>query len=836
MVAAEQITEQAIKDSVQQFSDTTYEQSASLFMLTSIYEILPPWGTRQRDRALRNFYRATHGGLYQGAISGFVKKVKATPWEIKGPPRKTKYFQTLFQNANFGKGWGVFVSKLLTDYLTQDFGAVIEVIARGDPMGPLPDWDAITGIATIDSLSCGATDNPEYPIVYQSRKKPDGIHALHNDRVKRFIDMPDPDELALDTGLCAMSRMISPANLQILVGRYQNELLSDMPPPGIVTVSGMTDAQFTAAMNKFEADRKAAGQAVFRNIMRLMGVDPTKPPQITFTQFAQLWQNFNYREHMEIAVDLIAAALNIDRQEFWTLQARNIGSGTQSEILHSKSERRGFADAYSMLERELNLVLPEDCEFGFKFQDKEGDQQDADRAQKWVNISNSAIDLNREQRMQLMANNSEQLADVILDNKGQVKLPDDDVRPDEVPQVIGESDTTMGTATGADAATANDTTVTKAVGEGYVYLSLADNADLVELQKNLKREFPALELVDPAELHVTLAYAENIDDADFKAAFSGTGYSSKYPVTATVLDTFEPEYESNTPLVVRIDPTPALLRFQREIRKAIEAQGVEVSAYTSSWIPHITLGYSSEPIDAPDDEISLSLMPDEVCWGRDNYQVVYSVPLSIVKRKDFAGTADEFGRNFYDLIQGAIDSDINRRRFGTVARAQLRNYGTQAYKDGLEFNGVVGEDLSSADLSAITDWLAETSEYVTNFADDVFDGGVSEAQIRTHVDMWANKSLRDIFNRGVLAADADAMMQWHYDPAKEHCDSCKKLHGQIHRMSAWVSRDLVPGSSELECKGFFCGCELRRTNKRASGSFLTRAIFTPVKWAATNAA
>ena len=649
MVAAD-ITDKAIQDTVQRFSETTYEQQPSLFMFATNYEILPPWGTRQRDAALREFWRAVHGSLYQSAISGFIKKIVATPWEIKGPPRRTKYFQSVLQNANFGAGWGAFLSKFLLDYLTQDFGGLIEIIAPGDPMEPL-DPVAITGIASLDSLSCGATDNPDYPIVYMSRKRPDGLHVLHRQRVIREVDMPDSDESALDTGLSALSRMISPANIQLLMGRYLNEKLNDLPPAGIMTVSGMTDNQIRQAMAQYEADRRASGQSIFRNIMRLPGVDPAKPPQISFTNFSQLPDNFDYREYMEMAVNLVAAALGIDRQEFWTLMS-GLGTGTQSAILHAKAMGKGYAFTLAMIERALNLTLPEDLEFKFKFQDKESDKEDAERAQVWVNIANALPDLSREQRLQLLANNVPQFADVILDGDGQVKLPDSDVRPDAAPLVTGESNTTPGTVDGAGAVTAGDTT----------------------------------------------------------------------PVVRMV-------------------------------------------------------------------------------------------------KKDFAGTATDFGRDFYDLIEGGLNDDVSRRRFGTVARAQLRNYGTQAYKDGLEFGGVVGEDLSNEDLSAVTTWLAEQSEYVTNFANRVFAGEVAESQIAVHVDMWANKSLRDIYNLGVLAADANAMYQWHYDPAKEHCDTCKRLHGQIHRMSAWTERGLLPGSSELECGGWFCGCELERTNRRAAGSF-----------------
>lgn len=653
MVAAE-ITDKALQQSVQEFSETTYEQSASLFMyFAALNEILPAWGTRERDRVLREFWRAVHGTLYQGAISGVVKKIAATPWEIKGPsyPKwKTAYFQSIVQNANFGTGWDPFISKFLTDYLTQDFGAVIEIIAPGDPSKPL-DPVAITGIATLDSLSCGATDNPEYPLVYQSRKKGSAIHALHRQRALRFVDMPDPDEQALDTGLCALSRMISPANVQILMGRHQNEKLSDLPMPGIVTVAGMSPQQFQLALREYEADRQKDGQSIFRKIMRLTGADPQNPPKIDFTSFSQLPDNFDYEKYMNLHAMLIAAALNIDLQEFWALQARGLGTGTQSEILHTKSERKGFAHLYALIERAMNIaVLPKPFEFKFKFQDRESDKADAERAQVWVGIAMqlSAI-LTPQQQAQLLANNVEQFADVLLDEDGQVKLPDSDVRPEDTP-VIGESNTTPGTADGADAVTADDAKV-------------------------------------------------------------------------------------------------------------------------------------------------------------------------ITKRKDFGGTAADFARDFTDLIVAGIDSDVNRRRFGTVARAHLRNYGTQAYRDAMEVGGVI-DDLSTTDLSNITDWLSEQSGYVTNFADEVYSNGLSEAQIAVRADMWANKSLRDIYNRGLLAADADGMYRWKYDPAKEHCDDCKRLHNQVHRLSAWKKRGLEPGSSKLKCKGYFCGCGFERApGVRERGSY-----------------
>ncbi|MGA0506735.1 hypothetical protein ACO2WS_26100, partial [Escherichia coli] len=67
------------------------------------------------------------------------------------------------RQADFGRGWGSLISKVLLDYLRQDGGGFIEVIAPGNPL-KAPTAPA-TGLAYLDSLRCLPTGDPEYPVV-----------------------------------------------------------------------------------------------------------------------------------------------------------------------------------------------------------------------------------------------------------------------------------------------------------------------------------------------------------------------------------------------------------------------------------------------------------------------------------------------------------------------------------------------------------------------------------------------------------------------------------------------------------------------------------------------
>lgn len=424
-------------------------------------DILPAYGDRRRDFVLRRYAYETHNTLVQGTIAGFVKKICSTPWEISnGGKIVTKKWQHIFQSAQFGLGWTDFLARFIWDYLTQDFGGVGEIIGYGDPDKPLPASRPVLGIAALDSLRCIATGNPEYPLIYYSRRS-GKMHRLHYTRCFRFVDMPAPDEWQFGNGFCSLSRAISLSNMQILMGKYGNEKLNDLPPAGLLKTSNLKNTGWLDILKQYQADKQASGASIYGNFIQMESLDPSRPVDVEFIPFAQVPDGFNYREYMDIHVSLLANAFGLDRQDIWELSGGGIGTGTQSDMLNSKSRGKGYGYVISGIERLINKhILPEELEFKFKFQDDERDEIEARNANLWADaISKLSGILPEETRLMLLANRVPAFADVLVDAQGNIRLPDDDPKADGQETTADDVATLVGGGEqAAQPVTATDTT------------------------------------------------------------------------------------------------------------------------------------------------------------------------------------------------------------------------------------------------------------------------------------------------------------------------------------------------------------------------------------------
>lgn len=405
-------------------------------------EIISPWGQRRRDRELRTLSYAVHNGLFQGAIAALIMRVQSTPWEVKGGRNLARYYQDMLQASDF-HDWETWVARILWDFLTQDFGAVTEIIGTGNASKRISG--RVLGIAHMDSLSCYATKNADFPVIYWNEED-NAMHQMHQTRVHRLTDMISPQRRAYGTGISALSRYLSDANVDILLGRHDNEMLSDLPPAGILAVSGMTKQQWSDATTLFENDRRADGQSVFRGTMVVHAIDPTNPLKIETHPFSTLPQNFDSFKFVEMHVNKLALALGVDPQDIWPLSGQALGTGTQSTILHSKAQGKMFGRVLQMITRFINRkVLPDGLEFQFKFKDTEQDSETAATAKVWVEIANSATFLSDEEKRDLLAQQVEAIRDVITDENGEViALPDDDPKTDEQ-EIIAPDDNPLAT-------------------------------------------------------------------------------------------------------------------------------------------------------------------------------------------------------------------------------------------------------------------------------------------------------------------------------------------------------------------------------------------------------
>lgn len=421
------VLQTAQEQTVQKLPDA--KKSASMMdtiaWITQRDAMLPVWGTRYRERVLRAYYRHELNTLVQGAFQGLIKKVKSAPWEIKGPKSGVQYFQEVLRGSHFDSGWGDFLQMTLLDYLRQDIGAFVEVIGPGPSDGPLTG--RFTGLAQLDAMQCYATGDPEFPVIYQDDKG--NRHLMHHTRIIHFVDGRDGDERKYKTvGLCALSRAIAVVQREILMNQYISGQLDDNPPPGLMVAKNLDREKVQQALAAYGREQQTDLGSTWGRTVWLYAMMPDYPVEIESITFGNPPDKFDYRVYkVDVDVNELALAIGIDVQEIWQLSGGSkIGTGTQSEILHSKSQGKMFGDILKMLERAINSALPPAYEFQFKFTDPQDDLQQAQIAETWVRtIQTAANSLTPDEQRRILAAKIQAIQDAITDENGQIVRLDD---------------------------------------------------------------------------------------------------------------------------------------------------------------------------------------------------------------------------------------------------------------------------------------------------------------------------------------------------------------------------------------------------------------------------
>ena len=399
-------------------------------------DLLPAWGTQVRKYALRALWRHDFNWMGQGAISGLIKKFTAARWEVIGKKR-VNYFTDVLRQADFGAGWDVCLGKFLLDYFRYDDGGWIELIGSGNLRRPITG--PVTGIAHLDSYYCYPTGDPEFPVVYFSRYGKQ--HVLHYTRILHLVDTPDGDQYRPGHGLCALSRAVSIAWQQIYAGRYITTKLDDDPPPGIAVASNINDKMLEQARDHYLDKQERDQRDIFGRVLWLYSTNPQFQAKLDYLTFSQAPEGWNYKEYTELWANCWALALNTDVQEIWQLTGGNLGSGAQSQVLHSKSQGKLFGSVLTQLERRLNDVLPASLEFTFKDRDPMEGEIEANTAKLWKDFVSGLPATTPEEQRYILASKVEIYKDAVTDEKGEiVRLPD--VDPKEASQqTIGDDAT-----------------------------------------------------------------------------------------------------------------------------------------------------------------------------------------------------------------------------------------------------------------------------------------------------------------------------------------------------------------------------------------------------------
>lgn len=339
-------------------------------------DVAPNWDAGDRDTFLRSFWKRFGNDILQAVLAASIAKVQTQNFVIEGPEDIAEFYMNQFlHESDFGRGYSVLVARGVQDYYTQDNGWFMERKRSepGDYEGPC------LGLAHLDSARMKPSGNDEFPYTYQDVFGE--YHLMHRSQFIRIVDMPTPvtGYRHHQRGFCALSRAMSTAMILTLLVAMKREKLSDLPPSALAVFNNINKRQFDAALTLHNSEQREKGNAVWKTLLPLFGIDPAHPASVNFISLREVWEGFSDMEAHNVAVYTFAAAWRMDPREVWPVSSGPLGTGKEAEVQHEKAKGKSFGLLFTEMEREFNapLTLPPDVSFKLKIEDSEEEQLQA---------------------------------------------------------------------------------------------------------------------------------------------------------------------------------------------------------------------------------------------------------------------------------------------------------------------------------------------------------------------------------------------------------------------------------------------------------------------------
>ncbi len=341
--------------------------------LSSVGDMFPAWGTdfRRRDLELRRFYPTEP--ILASALFSTIGRNSAFSWALEGPEDTVAAVQNILNSADFGRGWMQFISKVYTDAMTQDNGGWMEIIRAEDR----PDSPTV-GIAHLDAARITRTGDIMEPAIYQDLNG--HFHRLKWYQVADITDFPSPMSHMRGMQLCAVSRVLRAAQILRSIGVYQNEKISGDDPNAIWLIGGVTSKLITTAVEQHKQRQIEKGFSRWVMPTVIASLDPTATVTSERIDLKTLPDGFSIEENMRWYINQLALGFGADYQDFAPLPGANLGTSTQSLVLHMKSRGKGPALFMQTFEKIMNFhgVIPSTVLFSFDEKDVEEETEEAD--------------------------------------------------------------------------------------------------------------------------------------------------------------------------------------------------------------------------------------------------------------------------------------------------------------------------------------------------------------------------------------------------------------------------------------------------------------------------
>lgn len=348
---------------------------------------IPAWSyyPQVRDQWLRILSK--HEPIMASALYSMTSRIKSLRWNIAtGGPRDKKYYQSLFAEAEGGLGYGEFISKVVTDLLTQDNGAFIELVGGGREDRPL--IGRVKELWHMDSGQCWRTFDPEYPVIYIDPLD-NSYHRMHHTRVIRIASYPQPDERARGIGFCAASRALKLMQTMRAIQVYREEKITGKFNRGLIYGNGLTVKQFEEATEKSEQVAASLNYTIYKDIPVLLSMMPDM--KLDVLDLASLPDGFDYEKEITLYVYCLALAFGTDAREFWPATASG-ATKADATVQHLKAQGKGTADIIKSFESAFGWqIMPSNGKAAFEYDFTDDEQDKAVAELQKIKAENIAI-------------------------------------------------------------------------------------------------------------------------------------------------------------------------------------------------------------------------------------------------------------------------------------------------------------------------------------------------------------------------------------------------------------------------------------------------------------
>lgn len=258
------------------------------------------------------------------------------------------------------------------------WAAEVESLERGDNgqqtatfcIDVEEDHNFVAGGAVVHN--CQHTGLPETPVMYQDRLG--RYHLLKWFQVVTLSEMPATVEELPGIQYCALTRMLRAVRILKDISIYLSEKVGGRQTRAITLLQGVTAKQVEDALSTVRFTNDSVGLMRYSQPVMVSTVDPNAEVDFKMIELASIPDGFDLDLSFKQYVAQIAMAFRSDYQEFAPLPGGNLGTSSQSEILHLKSRGKGPGLWMKLIATAINWwLLPDDVTFEFDEQDPEAD-------------------------------------------------------------------------------------------------------------------------------------------------------------------------------------------------------------------------------------------------------------------------------------------------------------------------------------------------------------------------------------------------------------------------------------------------------------------------------